>query len=145
MFDVANWVAHFIGEDGPGGMLLHETLSVSPLGALEISLVIGHPPSLVIDHFSSPRVVAKSRKCDERRRPSSQRPQYPNLYRRLKQRLGRSLRASIYKGSVVRHGKKAIHKCSGVEGGFSGPTKVQGPVSKPNSVRSKLDQDRLMI
>ena len=28
----------------------------------------------------------------------------------------------------------APHKCSRVEGGFSGPLKFQGPVSKPNSV-----------
>ena len=28
---------------------------------------------------------------------------------------------------------KATHKCSSVEGGFSGSEKVQGPVSKPNS------------
>ena len=31
-------------------------------------------------------------------------------------------------------GKKATHKCSRAEGSFSGPSKVQGPVSKPNSV-----------
>ena len=46
-------------------------------------------------------------------------------------RLGRSLRANLHKGSVVRQGKKA--KCSRAEGGFSGPSKLQGPVSKPNS------------
>ena len=34
---------------------------------------------------------------------------------------------------MVRQGKKATHKCSRAEGGFSGPSKVQGPVSKPNS------------
>ena len=101
MFDVA----HLNGEDGPGGMPSHEALSVSPQGALEISLVVGHPPSLVIDHFSLPRVVAKSHKRDEGCRSSSQRPKNPNLYRRLKQRLGHSLRASLYKGSVVRQKK----------------------------------------
>ena len=61
MFDVANRVAHLNGEDGPGGTPSHETLSVSPQGALEIFLLFGHPPSLVRNHFSSPRVVAKSR------------------------------------------------------------------------------------
>ena len=35
---------------------------------------------------------------------------------------------------MVRQGKKATHKCSRAEGGFSGPSKVQGPVSKPNCV-----------
>ena len=65
-------------------------------------------------------MVAESRKCDEGRRPSSQRPQYPNLYRCLKRRLG------LWSD----RGKKATHKCSRVEGGFSGPSKVQGPIRK---------------
>ena len=43
-------------------------------------------------------------------------------------------RANLYKRSVVRQGKKTTHKCSRAEGGFSGPSKVQGQVSKPNSV-----------
>ena len=59
MFDVANWVARLNRENGPGGTPSHEALSVSPQGALEISAVTGHPPS-------------KSRKHDERCRPSSQ-------------------------------------------------------------------------
>ena len=57
----------------------------------------------------------------------------PTLYGRFKRRLGRSLRATLCKGSVVRQGKKATHKCSRVEGGFSGSSKVQGLLSKPNS------------
>ena len=60
--------------------------------------------------------------------------QYPTLYRRLKRSLGHSLRANLYKVSVVRQGKKATHKCSRAEGGFCGPSKVLGPESKPNSV-----------
>ena len=41
--------------------------------------------------------------------------------------------------------KKATHKCSRAEGGLSGPSKVQGPVSKPNSVGCyrKLNSSRL--
>ena len=112
----------------------HEAISVSIQGGLEISSVTGQPSSLVRDHFNSPRVVAKSHKRDEGHKPSPQRPQYPNLYRCHKQRLGCSLRASLYKRSVVRQGIKATHKCSRVEGGISGPEKVQGQVPKPNSV-----------
>ena len=133
MFDVTNWVARLNG-DGPRGSPLHEAFSVSPQGALEISSVVGHPSSLVSDHFSSPRLVTKSHKRDEGCRPSPQRPQYPNLYKRLNQRLGCSLRAGLYKRSVVRQGKGATHKCSRVEGSISGPEKVQGPVPKPNSI-----------
>ena len=90
-----------------------------------MSSVVGHPPSLDRTHFSTPRMVAKSHKHDERLRASSQRPQYPTLYRRLKRRLGRSLRANLCKKSVVRQGKEATHKCSRAEGSFSGPSKVQ--------------------
>ena len=72
MFDVTNWVACLNRENGPGGTPSLEALSVSPQGALEISSVIGHPPSLDRNHFSTPRLVAKSHKRHERRRPSSQ-------------------------------------------------------------------------
>ena len=34
---------------------------------------------------------------------------------------------------MVKQGKKATHKCSRVEGGLTGPSKLQGPVSEPNS------------
>ena len=133
MFDVSNWVASLNGENGPGGTPSYEALSVSSQGALEISSVAGQPPSLDRSHFSPPRLVAKSLKCDERCRPSSQRPQYPTLYRHLKRRLGRSLRPKFYKGSVVRSGKKATHKCPRIEGGLSGPSRIQGPVPESNS------------
>ena len=133
MFDVANWVASLNGENGPGGTPSHETLSVSSQGELEISSVAGQPPSLDRSHCSPPRLVAKSLKRDERCRPSSQRPLFSTLYRRLKRRLGRSLRSKFYKGSVVRSGKKATHKCPRLEGGLPGPSRLQGPVPEPNS------------
>ena len=104
MFDVANWVACLNGESGPGGTPSHEALSVSSQGALEIYSVVGQPPSLDRNHFSTPRVVAESHKRDERCRPSFQRPQFQTEC--LKRRLGHSLRVSIYKGSVVRQGKR---------------------------------------
>ena len=134
MFDVSNWVASLNGENGPGGTPSHEALSVSSQGALEISSVAGQPPSLDRSHCSPPRLVAKPLKCDERRRPSSQGPQYPTLYRRLKRRLGRSLRSKFYKRAVVRAGKKATHKCPRIEGGLPGPSRLQGPVPESNSV-----------
>ena len=109
MFDVSNWVACLNGEDGPRGTPSHEALSVSSQGALEISSL----DSLLLDRndFCTPRLVAEPCKCDERFRPSSKGPQYPALYRRLKRRLGRSLRSKFYQRSVVRTGKKATHKC----------------------------------
>ena len=129
MFDVSNWIARLDGENGPRGMAPHEALPVSPQGALEISSVTGQPPSLDRSHLCTPRLVAESYKRDERLRPSFQRPQYPTLYRRLKRRLGRSLRAKLYQRSVVTPRKKASHKCPGIESCLSGPETLQRPVS----------------
>ena len=110
MFDVSNWVASLNGENGPRGTTSHEALSVSPQGALEIleiSSISGQPPSLDRSHLCTPGLVAESCKRDERLRPSSQRSQYPTLYRHLKRRLGRSLRTKFYPRSVVTPGKRA--------------------------------------
>ena len=71
-----------------------------------------------LDWWQNPSNVMKGA------RPSSQRPQYPTLYRRLKRRLGCSLRPKFYKGSVVRSGKKATHKCPRIEGGLPGPSRL---------------------
>ena len=98
MFDVFNWVASLNGENSPGGTPSHEALSVSSQGALEISSVAGQPPSLDRSHCSPPRLVAKSLKRDERCRPSSQRPQYPTLYRRLNEGWGAHLDQNSTKG-----------------------------------------------
>ena len=68
MFDGTNWVACLNKEDDTRGSPLPETLSVASQGALEISSVIGHPHSLVRDHKSSPRMVAKPCQCSERLR-----------------------------------------------------------------------------
>ena len=98
MCDVSNWVASLNGENGPGGTPSHEALSVSSQGALEISSVAGQPPSLDRSHCSPPRLVAKSLKHDERCRPSSQRPLYPTLYRRLNEGWGAHLDQNSTKG-----------------------------------------------
>ena len=135
MFDVFNWVASLNRENGPGGTTSHEALSVSPEGALEISSTTGQPPSLDRSHLCTPRLVSESCKCDERLRPSSQRPQYPTLYRHLKRRLGRALRTKFYTRSVVTPGKRASYKCPRIESCLSGPGTLQRPVPAPNSAR----------
>ena len=133
MFDVSNWVASLNGENGPRGTTSHEALSVSPQGALEISSTTGQPYSLDRSHLCPPGLVAEPCKRDERLRPLSQRPQYPTLYRRLKRRLGRSLRTKFCPRSVVSPGKRPSHKRPRIESCLSGPETLQRPVSGPNS------------
>ena len=106
MFDVSNWVASLNGENGPIGTTSHEALSVSS--------TTGQPPSLDRSHLCTPGLVTESCKRDERLTPSSQRPQYPTLYRRLKRRLGRSFRTKFYSRSVVTPGNRPL--CLGTKG-----------------------------
>ena len=54
----------------------------------EISSVAGQPPSLDRNDFCTSRLVAESCERDERRRPSSQRPQYPTLYKTPQTKVG---------------------------------------------------------
>ena len=133
MFYVSNWVASLNGDNSPTGTTPHEALPVSLQGALEISSVTGQPPSLDRSHLCTPRLVAESCKRDERLRHSSQRPHYPTLYRCLKQRLGRSLRAKFHQRYVVTPGKKASHKHPRIESCLFGPATNQRPLSGPNS------------
>ena len=62
MFEVADWVACLNRVNDPRGTPSHETLSVSPQGALEICLVVGQPSSLDRDHYSTSRVLAEYHK-----------------------------------------------------------------------------------
>ena len=133
MFEVPNWVAYLNGENGPRGTPSHEALSVSYQGALEISAVAGQPSSLGRNYFCTPRLVEKShlvmRGADLPKDHSIQ------LFTDASNEgWGAHLEQTSTKGSVVRQGNKATHKCSRAEGSFSGPSKVEGPVSEPNSV-----------
>ena len=132
MFDVANWVACLNGENGHGGTPSHEALSVSPQGALEISSVTGQPPSLDRSHFSTPRLVIKSLKCDERCRPSSQDYSIQLFTDASNEGWGAHLDQISTEG-LWSDRKKATHKCSRVENGLLGPSKLQGPMPEPNS------------
>ena len=131
IFDVANWVACLNGENGLGGMPSHEAFQFHLKEhcrypqSLDSLLPWTETISTHLDWWQNP--------TNERCRLSFQRPQYPTLYKRLKQRLGLSLRSKFYKGSVVRPGKKATHKHPRIEGGLLGPSKLQGPVPEPNS------------
>ena len=91
------------------------------------SLVIEHPPSLVRDHFSSPRVATKSCKRGEVRRPSPQRPQYTNLTDTSNGGWGAHLEQVSTKGLWSDRDIKPTHICYRVEGSLSGDEKVQGP------------------
>ena len=80
-------------------------LKVSPQGALVISSVVGHPPSL--DRTISAHLEWWQNPTNAECRPSSQRPQYPTLYRCLKGWGAHSEQTSTK--SVWLVGEKGLH------------------------------------
>ena len=63
---------------------------------------------------------------------SSVRPS--DVYRCIKQRLGRSLKGLHCKRRVVRHRKSPPHKCSGAKGSFSGPKELRASLQGSDCV-----------
>ena len=104
-FDVSHWVASINRKNGPRRPPSHETFSVASQGELDISSVVGQAPSLVRLHNSSSGLVAESTRCSQRCRFPPPRTQRSSVYRRLKCRLGRSLKSRFYQRTVVRSRK----------------------------------------
>ena len=117
-----------------GGTPSHEALSVSPQGALEISSVAGQPPSLARNHFITPRVVQNPTNVMKGADLHPKDHSIQLFTDSSNEGWGDHIEQTSTKGLWSDREKKATHKCSRVEGGFSGPSKFQEPVSKPNSV-----------
>ena len=85
----------------------------------------------------------ESRKCDERFRPSSQDRSIQLFTNASNEGWGTHLGLASFR-VCGQKGKKATHKCSRVEGSFSGPLKSQGPVSNQR-VLAATDNSTVMV
>ena len=131
MFDVANWVAHHNGEDGPGGTPSHEALLVhlkehwrypqSPDSLLPWTETI----SAHLDWWQNPANMMKG---------SDLHPKVDSIQLftdASNEGWGANLDQSSTKGLWSKQEKRATHKRSRIEGSLTGPSTVQGPVSEP--------------
>ena len=62
-------------------------------------------------------------------------------YRRIKRRVGRSLKRTHCKGNLVPSRKQIAHKSFGTKGGLSGPKRVPRPLFKQHSTGSHRQQN----
>ena len=106
---------------------------MSSQGALEISSVAGQPPSLDRNHYSPPRLVAKSLKHDERCRPSSQDHSILLFTDALNEGWGAHLDQNSTKGLWSDREKRLHINNLELKGGLTGPSRLQGLVPEPNS------------
>ena len=106
----------------------HETHTVAPQKQLEDTGILreGHPNTQV----SAPTftMVADGGQCTPRSTITPNKTCSANLYRRIKRRVGRSLRRAYCKTGMVITGKQAAYKFSGTESSVSGSKRVPRPL-----------------
>ena len=78
-------------------------------------------------------MVARGRQCASRSTITPSKTCSANIYRRIKRRVGRSLKRVHCKRVLVGAGKQAAHKLSGTQSSVSSPQRVPRPLCRQNS------------
>ena len=118
------------------GPLTHETHTVASQKQLEGTRDNGkdHPHSKITPPTSS--MVAGVKQCYYRSTITPSKTCSANLYRRIKRRVGRSLKRAHSKGKLVAPRKQTAHKLPRVKGSLSGLKRVSGPLYQQHSPHS---------
>ena len=132
-------------ETGGFGPPAHETYSVAPEESLACSRGPGQENTSFKRSLFSPAVVAKRRQCAQRPTASSSSTRSAVVYRRLRQRLGHSLRRIHSKGRLVRLRKPVAHKLSQTKSGSSGALEVLVTVLGPDHFGSHGQHNSCLI
>ena len=130
---VHHWLTCIDGEDCTIGQDAYETFSVASQNSLEISNASGHTDPLESENDTTRGMVVRPSKCATRRISPPQGTQKTYLYRRLKRRLGRSLRSKFYRRSLVSHREASSHQPIRTEGGSSGSAFLPNRLQKQSS------------
>ena len=86
------------------------------------------------------KVVAGGRQCSSRSTITPTKTCSADIYRRIKRRVGRSLKRTHCKGNLVSSRKQVAHKPLGAKSGLSGPKRVPRPLFKQHSPGSQTTQ-----
>ena len=118
---------------GSSRSVVYETHTVASQKQLEGTGVArkDHPPAQVL--APSLTVVARGKQCAPRPTVTPNKTCSANLYRRIKRRVGRSLKRAHCKRFLVSARKQATHKLPGTQSSLSSLKIVPRPLCKPNS------------
>ena len=130
---VHHWIACINGEDCKIGQDAYETFSVASQNSLEISDASGHTDPLESEDDMTRGMVVRPSKCATRRTSPPQGTRKTDIYRRLKCRLGRSLRSKFYRRALVSFRKAPSHQPIRNEGGSSGSAILQDRLQEQSS------------
>ena len=79
------------------------------------------------------KVVAGGKQCAFRSTITPTKTCFADVYRRIKRRVGHSLKRTHCKGNLVHSRNQVAHKSLGTKGGLSGPKRVPRPLFKQHS------------
>ena len=106
---------------GMGRSPPHETRSVAPEATLACTRESGKYYSNSPLSLSTPRLVVRRRQCTQGSTFAPPSTRSANIYRRLKRRLGRTLRGIHGKRHLVRTRKSSPHQFLGAQSSYAGP------------------------
>ena len=120
----------------------HETHTVALEKQLESTRITGKgdtrsqviPPPL--------KAVAGGKQCSSRSTITPTKTCSADIYRRIKKRVGRSLKRTHCKGNLVSSRKQVAHKSLGTKSGLSGPKRVPRPLFKQHNLGSHRQHNR---
>ena len=110
------------------GSSAYETYPVASEKSLENSRISRKIDSNSSRFTPTSGVVVKRAKCPRRSTITSPQPLFASLYRRLKRRLGRSLKRPYRQGHMVRTRKQNAHKFTGTESSVPSPESIPAPL-----------------
>ena len=106
----------------------HEARSMAPQKQLKGTGIIRKSNSNTLFSTSTSSMVVGGKQCVTRTAFTPTKPCSADLYRRIKRRVGRSLRRTHSQRRVVSTGKQTAHKLPRVESSFSGTKRVSKPL-----------------
>ena len=130
---IHHWITCINGKDCKIGQDAYKTFSMASQNSLEISDASGHTDPLESEDDMTRGMVVRPSKCATRRTSPPQGTRKTDIYRRLKRRLGRSLRSKLYKRALVSFRKAPSHQPIRNEGGSSGSAILQDRLQEQSS------------
>ena len=131
---VHHWITSIHREDSKTGQDPYETFSMASKESLEISNASEFSHSLDSDNETTRGMVVRPTTRIKRRILTPQGPRRSDLYRRIKRRLGRTLRSRLRRRPMVSHRATAPHKRAGIKSCHPSPQTLLRSVHQETGV-----------
>ena len=122
---IHHWITCINEEDGQTGQDAYETFLMASQDSLEIFDPSGHTNPLESENDTIQGMVVRPQKCATQTVFPPKGTRKTDLYRRLKRRMGRTLRSRLNRRGLVSHRKTNTYQPTGNKGSSPGPAVLQ--------------------